>query len=122
MSSSESRNKTVNKQVRMTPVEFDEIESKAVAFGVSVPQYLRDCGMDRPLRSRVDYLAMQELAKANADQGRLGGILKKWLTGDWKDATGYNQDIKRLLADIEKTQKAIRAAVRKVAAIKDEEA
>ncbi len=121
MSSSENRNKTINKQVRMTPQEFEEIESKAMAFGVSVPQYLRDCGMDRPLVSKVDYLAVQELAKANADQGRLGGILKKWLTGDWKDAHGYNQEIKRLLADIEKTQKAIRAAVRKVAAVKENE-
>ena len=121
MSNSERRNKTVNKQVRFTPDEFDEIESKAMAFGVSVPQSLRDCGMDRPLVSKVDYLAVQELAQTNADQGRLGGILKKWLTGDWKDAHGYNQEIKRLLADIEKTQKAIRAAVRKVAAIKEGE-
>lgn len=122
MSRSEQRNKTVNKQVRMTPEEAAEIESKASAFGVSVPQYLRDCAMDRPLRSKVEYLAVQALARANADQGRLGGILKKWLTGDWKEAHGYNQDIKRLLADIEQTQKTLRAAARKVASIKDAEA
>lgn len=120
MSKSEERNKTVNKQVRMTPEEWAEIRDKAEAFGVSVPQYFRDCALDRPLRSKVEHLAIKELAQANADQGRLGGILKKWLTGDWKTADGYNGEIGKLLRDIEATQGIIRKAVQKVAGLSGE--
>jgi len=114
----EDENKSVNKQVRMTPEEAEEIKMKARAFGVSVPQYLRDCGMDRPLRSTVDFRAIKALNKLNADQGRLGGLLKKWLTEDWRPATGFNVDIGALLRDIGKVQAEIEGVLKTVASIR----
>lgn len=118
MSDSEKRLKSVNKQVRMSPDEWAEIAAKAEAFGYkSVPQYMRDCAMMRPVSSVADQAALGRMVKAQADLGRLGGLLKKWLTGDWRDAKGHNQDIKRILAEIEDTQRAIREAARGVARV-----
>ena len=111
MSSSEQRNKTINKQVRMTPEEYAEIQSKADAFGLSFPQYLRDCAMDRPIRSKVDLMAVRELSRTRADLGRLGGLLKYWLTGEVRSAHGFNGDIRTLLQDIEAAQVAVQNAI-----------
>lgn len=119
MSESEQRKKTVNKQIRMTPEEADEIEARAAAFGVSLPQYMRDCAMDRPLRSAVDFRAVKTLARLNADQGRLGGLLKKWLTGDWQLADGFNGDVGALLREIAKVQTEIRVAIKTLASVKE---
>lgn len=111
MSNSEQRNKTINKQVRMTPEEYAEIQSKAGAFGLSFPQYLRDCAMDRPIRSKVDFLAVRELSQTRADLGRLGGLLKLWLTGEHRSAHGFNTDIRTLLDDIKVAQLAVQSAI-----------
>lgn len=120
MSSSEQRNKTVNKQVRMTPEEYDEIQSKASAFGLSFPQYMRDCAMDRPIRSKVDFLAVRELSQTRADLGRLGGLLKLWLTGEHRSAHGFNGDIRELMEQIRGAQDAIQDAIAKVADVAED--
>lgn len=115
MSDSEQRRKTVNRQVRMTPKESQLIAEKAEAFGVTVPQYMRDCALGRPLRSKVDVLAVRNLKQTNADLGRLGGLLKKWLTGDWQHPDGYAGTIRELLGEIQATQRLIPDAIREVA-------
>jgi hypothetical protein len=45
-----------------------------------VSAYLRTAGLCHPIRSTFDHAAVMELAKVNGDQGRLGGLLKLWLT------------------------------------------
>jgi len=64
-------------------VHVDErarIEERAKGAGLSVSAYLRAAGLNQPIRSVLDYDAVRELAKVNGDQGRLGGLLKLWLT------------------------------------------
>ena len=46
----------------------------------------------------------------NADQGRLGGLLKLWLSGGQTGAASAIE-IRRLLLDIESAQKALRGIV-----------
>lgn len=112
MSTSEHRTKTVNKQIRMTPEEEEEISKLAAAFGYkSVPQYMRDCAMLRPMKSQEENRAITAFERAVADLGRLGGLQKKWLTGDWKPVEGNFKDIKALLKAIEEaTHKVMDAA------------
>ena len=111
MSDSESRKKTINRQVRMTPEEFEVLSAKAATYGVKLPQYLRDCGMERPLRSLAEQRVFSVLSQLNADQGRLGGLLKLWLTEEERSAQGWNRDIKELLEGIKLNQEQISAAL-----------
>ncbi|MCS6730655.1 conjugal transfer transcriptional regulator TraJ, partial [Proteus mirabilis] len=67
------------------PVFNDEkeiIESMARSTGMSVARYLREVGQGYQVTGIVDYEQVRELAKINGDLGRLGGLLKLWLTND----------------------------------------
>jgi len=60
------------------------IKEQAAKSGLSVSAYLRKIGLGYPINSALDYQAVETLAKVNADLGRLGGLLKMWLTNDEK--------------------------------------
>src|SRR5689334_12472394 len=78
------------------PEEREAIATGAGAAGLSLSAYLRNIGMGYEIRSAVDKERIIELAKINADQGRLGGLLKLWLTNDEK-LRGHNADEMRLM-------------------------
>ena len=65
---------------RLTVREFETIKFKAGATGVTGSEYLRSLGMNYPLKSMVDQLAVDELIQTRADLGRVGGLFKKWLS------------------------------------------
>ncbi|MDN8926684.1 conjugal transfer transcriptional regulator TraJ, partial [Staphylococcus aureus] len=52
----------------------------------------------------VDYEHVRELARINGDLGRLGGLLKLWLTDDPRTARFGDATILALLAKIEEKQ------------------
>ena len=62
--------------------EHAMIKAGAEATGLSMSAFLRHVGVGYPVRSIVDLRQVAELAKINADLGRLGGLLKLWLAGD----------------------------------------
>jgi hypothetical protein len=51
---------------------------------MSTSAYLRQVGLGMPIKSILDQNSIVDLAKVNADQGRLCGLLKLWLTNDEK--------------------------------------
>lgn len=71
-------------RVPVYPSEKKIIEDKAKATGKSVAAYLRDLGLGYELQSLIDHSKVLELSKINGDLGRLGGLLKLWLTDDEK--------------------------------------
>jgi len=80
------RNKYIN--TRCTNKEYIEIKEKAKNTGLSSSAYLRNLGMNYPIKSIVDQRALSELVKCKADLGRLGGLFKLWLeseNGTWGD-------------------------------------
>lgn len=42
--------------------------------------FLLATGLNTPIKSRVDLLAVADLAKVNGDLGRVAGLLKLWLS------------------------------------------
>ena len=68
----------------VTPGEKQAIETSAMNCGMSTSAYLRKIGLGMPIKSILDQNSIADLAKVNADQGRLGGLLKLWLTNDEK--------------------------------------
>ena len=91
-------------RVPVFPEEKDGVEANAKRAGVSVARYLRDVGQGYQIRGITDYEQVRELARINGDLGRLGGLLKLWLTDDVRTAQFGETTIRALLARIEATQ------------------
>jgi hypothetical protein len=116
--SSESRQKTELIQVRATPFEKAKLKSRAEAFDVSVGELCRQAIFGSIPKSKTDQDARRELAATRADLGRLGGLLKGWLAGSFKQGAPVLQthvDVVKLLREIEATQQRVVVAVKKLA-------
>ena len=74
-----SRDRRHPLKVVVSGAERERIEARAQLAGLSVSAYLRAAGLGAPIRSVLDAERVLDLAKVNADQGRLGGLLKLWL-------------------------------------------
>lgn len=107
-------------QLRVPVLREEEalIKANAARTGLSVAAYLRRLGMGYEVRGVLDSQAVAELSKVNADQGRLGGLLKMWLTNDEKlalyDRTELEKAIVVLLGRITESQDVLLACAKKV--------
>jgi Mobilization protein NikA len=91
-------------KVYCLPEERKLIGENARAAGLSMARYLREVGQGYQITGVMDYEKVLELARINGDLGRLGGLLKMWLSNDERVAhIGYTT-IHSLLLKIEKTQ------------------
>lgn len=114
---SESRQKTELIQVRATPEEKKWLRARASAFGISVGELCRQLIAKAIPRSKTDQGAIAELAATRADLGRLGGLLKGWLSGAFVQPAPdikCRDDVIALLRQIEATQALVIEAVKKV--------
>lgn len=71
-------------RVPVTAGEGDQIERLAEQTGLSIAAFLRLVGLGHQPRSMIDVEQARELVRVNGDLGRLGGLLKLWLTDDAK--------------------------------------
>ena len=76
----ETRDKKL--RVPVLPNEEAEIKSKAQDAGLTVAEYLRNLGLGYSVPSVIDSRQVDSLLKINGDLGRLGGLIKLWLTND----------------------------------------
>ncbi len=88
-------------KVYCLPEERQLIEENAKTAGLSVARYLREVGQGYQIKSIVDYAQVREMARINGDLGRLGGLLKLWLSDDKKMQLYSEKDIIKILEDIE---------------------
>ena len=100
--------------VRVTPDEKAQIESLARQTGRSTSAYLRQLGQGYAPKSIVDNGKVMELARINGDLGRLGGLLKLWLTNDARTAQFGESTLRAVLARIEDTQNKMLEIMRAV--------
>ena len=108
----EKENKATRKgsppiKVYCLPEERAEIEALAKASGHSASTYLRLVGQGYQVTGVTDYENVRELVRVNGDLGRLGGLLKLWLTDDDRTARFGVSTILALLGKIEATQDKI---------------
>ena len=76
---SDRRDKARPVKVYLTPAERTELEGKAAGVGLPLAVYLRNVGLAKTVTPVLDYEAINAVIQLNADQGRLGGLLKLWL-------------------------------------------
>ncbi|MFY9640978.1 MAG: hypothetical protein WCD20_18430 [Rhodomicrobium sp.] len=87
----------------VSPAERLAIEAKAKETGLTVSAYLRAAALGLKIESAHDQEAILALIKLNADQGRLGGLLKLWLSSrPGEGASSF--EVRRLLHQIEALQ------------------
>ena len=106
----ESRDRNRPLKVFVSERERAEIETRAAATGLSVSAYLRNLGLGFQPHSTLDQEAILALLKVNADQGRLGGLFKLWLSGQ-SASSAETTEIRKLLAAIEECQLKLKAHV-----------
>lgn len=82
-------------RVWVTPEEKALIKKNADATGQSLSSFLRNIGMGIEPKSTLDQQHTLQLLKASADLGRLGGLLKMWLTNDERFSV-FNQSIRNI--------------------------
>ncbi|ALS68391.1 conjugal transfer transcriptional regulator TraJ [Pandoraea apista] len=101
-------------RVPVFPDEDARIEASAGKAGLPVATYLRNVGLGYDVRGVADLKHIKQLAKINADQGRLGGLLKLWLTNDERVAGFGVGSINALLGKLGETQEQLREVMRHV--------
>lgn len=86
--------------VWLLPEEKVEISEKADAHSMSASAYLRQLGLNHPIKSTIDFQSVLELCKINGDLARLGNLLKMWLTN--QNRTLDTGRVTKLLMDLER--------------------
>lgn len=88
-------------KVYCLPEEKARIERQARDAGMSAARFLREVGQGYPIKGIVDLEQVRELARINGDLGRIGGLLKLWLTDDKRTAQFGESVIRAALASVE---------------------
>jgi len=101
-------------RVPVLPQEEASIKRMAAATGLPVAAYLRNLGLGYQVPGVLDNKRVEELARINGDLGRLGGLLKLWLTNDRRTARFGEATIYALLSKIEATQDQMHEVMRAV--------
>lgn len=108
-------------KVYCRPDERERIEANARDAGMSVARFLREVGQGYRVRGIVDFEQVRELARINGDLGRLGGLLKLWLTDDVRTARFGEATVRALLERIETTQDQMAGVMRAIVRPKAED-
>jgi hypothetical protein len=101
-------------KVYCLPEEKAQITENAKAAGLSLSTFLLRVGAGFEARTVLDYQRIEELARINGDLGRLGGLLKLWLTNDERLRGVRAEELRALLSRIERNQEAMRTIMQKV--------
>lgn len=100
-------------EVWVTDEEKAAITDKANEAGMSRSGYLRALGMNTPIRSVVDLIAVGDMGKVSGDLGRVAGLLKLWLAekrGEGADAI----DVESVMMEFRRLQVAIGVKMRAI--------
>jgi len=92
------------------PEEYNNIQTSAQRAGLSLSAFSKRVCLGMGVQSMEHKQAVRDILKANADLGRLGGLLKRALSEG-----GDKLTLPRLLKEIEAGQSALKAAARKIA-------
>lgn len=96
------------------PDEKKLIEENAKAAGKTASSFLLAVGQGYQVNGIVDAVQVREMARISGDLGRLGGLLKWWLTDDARVANFTPETIRAVLTKIEDTQVELGAVMSNV--------
>lgn len=92
----------------VTSEEYLQIVENASKGGLSLSTFVKRACLGQRIESTVDSRAVLELVKINADMGRLGGLLKLWLSGPCRHTVG----VRIVLNDLLQLKEELAAKIR----------
>ena len=98
----------------VTKDERDAIIANAEACGLSTSAYMRNLALGHTPASILDLKEMGNLIATRADLGRLGGLLKMWLTDEIRFNEVYQGTIDDLLDELDASQKKLMAVIHRI--------
>lgn len=98
-------------RVPVTLSEKQEIIEKAGTAGLSLARYMRMVSLGYTVPSVIDNQKIEQLLKINGDMGRVGGLLKMWLTNDVRLKITSKAEIEDTLYAIRSTQNSMLTAI-----------
>ena len=101
-------------RVPVLPIEETEIKGKAMDAGLTVAEYLRNLGLGYQVPSVIDNRKVDALLRINADLGRLGGLIKLWLTNDKRAKLIGKSQLHLTLDSIRNTQSTMLDVIMKL--------
>lgn len=101
-------------RVPVLPEEEMMIKAKASEAGLTIAEYLRNLGLGYSIPSVIDNRQVDSLLKINADLGRLGGLIKLWLTNDRRTKYIGKSQLHMTLDTIRETQSAMLSEIIKL--------
>jgi hypothetical protein len=119
MNQRRTRKNTPPVKVYCLPEEREQLQASARAARRSLSAYLLHVGLGYPVRSSMDRRHIEDILRVNADLGRLGGLLKLWLTNDERTAMVGESTLRAVLAKIDATQHDVVNMVRTVLTPRD---
>jgi len=104
-----AKRETRDKRLRVPVLYCEEVEikDKAREVGLPVAEYLRNLGLGYQVPSVIDNRQVDALLKINADLGRLGGLIKLWLTNDERTKFIGKSQLHMTLDSIRNTQNSM---------------
>jgi hypothetical protein len=110
-----TQNEKISKRVNPIKVyasldDCAKLSARALEAGMSLSAYLRTLGLNHRPKSHFDRDAILALVKLHADQGRLGGLLKLWLSSKPNQGMGA-QEVRELFKEITLLQQKLNRLV-----------
>ena len=99
--------------VWVTPEDHAMLLDKAQQCGMPASTYMRNVGLNLPVKSILDYKSVVELLRLKGDMGRLGGLLKLWLSERRGEGSAVT-DVNRVLREIREIELEILKKIRQV--------
>ena len=96
--------------VYLSPEEHAKISESAARAGISLSTFAKRVCTGMPVPTLEHKQAVQDMLKARADLGRLGGLLKSALA----DENCHEHNLRRLLQEIEAGQRELKAAAMRI--------
>lgn len=93
----------------LTPEEHAEISASAARAGISLSTFAKRVCTGMAVPSLEHKQAVQEVIKARADLGRLGGLLKQAIAAD-----GDKFALQRLLREVDAGMRELKAAAMRI--------
>ena len=95
--------------VYLSPEEHAEISASAARAGISLSKFAKLVCTGIPVPTLEHKQAVQDIIKARADLGRLGGLLKQAIAAD-----GDKFTLQRLLREIDIGMRELKAAAMRI--------
>lgn len=91
----------------VTEDDYAQIVESAAQAGIPVSAFVRQVCLGNPPRSRENLHTIKDLLRVNADLGRLGGLLKLWLS----EPDRNQREIRALLHELEESKAQLAAKI-----------